>query len=438
MREKLLWIVDKKKNSCGDEGEYKENRDFVHSLGLKCDCVGWCNYDLESDNADKILDKIEKYKEENHCYLRGYYKRTYPLQDSEWYKLQLKNVTSDFEENEKEIRAYKIPKNIHCVDNGGRSSMSLVSEEFRKACIEEQFSGVRFQWMEDIGKYKSQQYFSTHISNKVPHFYSSNNLSVRSKEDKMKLYKFGGKLPRLLTMFYDLDVELPICIKKTDLPDTDFSYYKYDTSRYVEMGLLIRKRVADTLLQRRLISKSDLIMINIVEEVPVEYEKYTSEELKWISEEDIKDSVEEYNKFLKLPRQERNINEKIALKILRKQKKEENEYFNKCLPKRIQEKLVGTIYETMIPYYKICDGGTLSEEYTLLSYEESIIETEEFQEVAKLEEWLEPIEGVLIAKGADGDAVVLTVEKQVKRISHEDYSIIEMWDNIESFIFDAF
>ena len=42
--ESLLWILDKdcKISGLKDQDEkFKANIDFVHSLGLKCDCVGW-------------------------------------------------------------------------------------------------------------------------------------------------------------------------------------------------------------------------------------------------------------------------------------------------------------------------------------------------------------------------------------------------------------
>jgi hypothetical protein len=57
--------------------------------------------------------------------------------------------------------------------------------------------------------------------------------------------------------------------------------------------------------------------------------------------------------------------------------------------------------------------------------------------MVRYEEWLKPIEGVLIVKAADGDTIVLSEDKQVVRYSHENYEIIEIWDNVESFIYDA-
>ena len=49
--ETLDWILDKRGAKLGDEAAYKENIDFVHSLGLKCDCVGWSKLDLASPRA---------------------------------------------------------------------------------------------------------------------------------------------------------------------------------------------------------------------------------------------------------------------------------------------------------------------------------------------------------------------------------------------------
>ena len=45
--EELLWILDKPGTTLHNQDEaFQENIAFVHSLGLKCDCVGWCKMDL--------------------------------------------------------------------------------------------------------------------------------------------------------------------------------------------------------------------------------------------------------------------------------------------------------------------------------------------------------------------------------------------------------
>jgi hypothetical protein len=437
MKEKLSWIIDRDKNTWKDEEDYKENREFVHSLGLKSDYVGWSELDLGNVNADAILDKMEKYKDENSCLLRGYYERRIPLQDSKWYKLEPRYTQIEYEVNDDEIKAYMIPKNMHCIDHRNNSSLAIVSEELRNLCIEKKFSGIDFKWMKDVGKYKSRQYFNIHLTNNVPFFYSGNNYSVSDPNERMKLSHFGGKLPRLVNMFYRLNIDIPVCINEQDLPETDFSYFNYRTNSYVETGILIRKSVADILLQHRLITSSDLIAIKVLKEIPSEYEKFSNHPLLEIGQEDIQESFKLYRHFLQIPKQERKVTEKMALQLLRKQKKEDKEFFNKSLPKKNCENLMGTIYEIMVPFYKICDGSVLSDEYTLLSYSESVKGTMELQEMVMYEEWLKPIEGVLIAKGADGDWIVLNVDKRVTRYSHEDFDVIDMWDSAESFIYDA-
>lgn len=441
MEENLTWIIDRDWNICKDEEAYSRNRDFVHSLGLKCDYVGWCDYNLGDTNLDIILAKMKQYKENNSVEvqgLRGIYRRAFYLGESDWYILDLKWINASYQESDKEIVAYKIPKNCNYIYEYDDYTMATVSDEFRKACIEEQFSGIKFEWFRDVGKYKSEQYFKVYFSDKTPYFYSCNNLSINSANDRASLNKLGGSLPKLLSIFYKLEINIPIVIKRTDLPSTDFSYYKYHKPDYVEEGFLIRKRVAEALLQKRIISKSDLKMISLVTEVPEEYQEYASEELLKVSEEDIHNSQTCYEEFMKTPRSDRKISEKEVLKALRKQKKEEKEYFNKPLSRRYCEDLIGTIYEIMIPYYKICDGAAISNEYTLLAYKESVMQTKEFVELMKYEEGLEPIQGIAIAKCADGDVVILNEEKQVFRVSHEDWQIIESWDNVETFLFQAF
>lgn len=59
-KEELLWILDKDINNCKKEEEYKQNIDFVHSLGLKCDCVEWSKLDLSNPRTPEILDAINE------------------------------------------------------------------------------------------------------------------------------------------------------------------------------------------------------------------------------------------------------------------------------------------------------------------------------------------------------------------------------------------
>lgn len=156
MEERLSWIIDRDWNICKDEEVYRKNRDFVHSLGLKSDSVGWCDYDLESTDADNILSQMKEYKDKNNLEvrgLRGTYYRTYPFEESEWYKLELKYLTVDYSgEQIGEILAYKIPRNTYYIWENSPYTMATVSDEFRIACLEEKFTGIDFKWVRDSGK----------------------------------------------------------------------------------------------------------------------------------------------------------------------------------------------------------------------------------------------------------------------------------------------
>ena len=70
-KEHLTWILDKRVHRFNDEDKYQQNIDFVHSLGKKCDCVGWSELDMDEDDADEVLDKIEAFCKEQGWRARG-------------------------------------------------------------------------------------------------------------------------------------------------------------------------------------------------------------------------------------------------------------------------------------------------------------------------------------------------------------------------------
>ena len=75
--------------------------------------------------------------------------------------------------------------------------------------------------------------------------------------------------------------------------------------------------------------------------------------------------------------------------FLRKTKTERKEDFNKRLTKKVAASITDSIYSSILPYYLVSDGGLLSDEYTFLSYAESIKATVEFFEGLENEELLE-------------------------------------------------
>ena len=114
--EHLSWILDHPVYQ-GDE-KYQRNIDFCHSLGLKCDCVGWSELDLTRPDADEILDKIEAFCREEGWFARGGYGKWFELEDGdtpEWFELVClpddkseTGSTKTTDENGNEIRIYDI------------------------------------------------------------------------------------------------------------------------------------------------------------------------------------------------------------------------------------------------------------------------------------------------------------------------------------------
>ena len=59
--EVLNWILDPIDESRKDDARYQANIDFVHSLGLKCDCVGWSTLKLSDPRTEEILEAIHAF-----------------------------------------------------------------------------------------------------------------------------------------------------------------------------------------------------------------------------------------------------------------------------------------------------------------------------------------------------------------------------------------
>ena len=64
--ENVHWILDKPGTTIHNQDEkFRENIAFVHSLGKKCDCVGWSNLRQDDPQAEEILQKIAAFCKEN-------------------------------------------------------------------------------------------------------------------------------------------------------------------------------------------------------------------------------------------------------------------------------------------------------------------------------------------------------------------------------------
>jgi hypothetical protein len=483
IEEHLSWILDYKKDTysyeedvpdkCISKSEWvernwnkheetvKKNIEYVNSLGLKCDSVGWCSLDLNRPDIDSLLEQINSFVLKEGLYLRGNYGIRCLDFDSEWYLLE-----SDYLSNGEwnyvdvtdrngnplkidEVYAYKIPKFTQVL---WENKLPHVTEDIRNCCLNHGFSGVGFYWIRDIGRYDATQFFGLIIENIVPEFACDRYLSYCDSKDKgleindhsigsplyQKYIALGGTLPKLSQMFYDLRVNLPIQLPKNKMPETDFACTYFNRGGYSKHYALIKKHAAEVLLSEKAIRKEYLTPVILYDSEPEGYYIQTSETIPYPSEEVIKKLELDYDKLKNNPKPERKASEKDALNLFREIKRLRPEDFKKGLAKKKLVTLAATTYELLSSYYSISDGGFLSDEYNFLAYSESLKETQVYAvETEKEELHVDRYKGLIFAKCADGDTVMACNDGSVKRISHESMDVCESWDTVAQFFSEA-
>lgn len=444
-KETLTWILDKNEKIKGTS-EYQFNIDFVHSLGLKCDCVGWSELDLDDLNADKILSAISSFCKENGCSARGYYDRKYTDYKSDWYELipssfkddtvcgSDKYITDDGKTTDiLAIRAYRekraSPKWFY--------DSIFVPERFRDVCIRHSVDDVVFGWAKDKGRYDAEQYFELFGNEQIPRIAVDCMPEIIDRE---RIQLLGGYLPKLAEIFSKLRISLQNCYIESDMPDCNIANAYYPTS-FLHGGkneFLIHKNFAELLLKERAISESDLRPALVVKDFPAGYIINKTGMKIRPNEIGLKKSILAYEKLKSTERPSQNISEKEALKALRGSKRERKEDFKKALSKAIVPLVQKTKYTPILPYYLIANGGYLSDEYEFLSYDEAIQENDLFVSELSAEELLkDAIIGIVFAKCPDGDRVLLTDSGKVVRYSHEYPLETEEWISLAQFVVDA-
>ncbi len=446
--EDVHWILDKQGiTRQNKEEEYKENIAFVHSLGKKCDCVGWSSLKKDDPKAEEILRKITGFCKENGWTARGLYTRQYTDFDTDWYEIDSAffkdqtvgdyvNISTQDGDPIKlcTIKAYRelaaAPK--RCGYN------ICVPERFYKAYRENAMTGLDFCWIRDTGKYAAQQYFAAFGTQRIPFVAVAWDLK---NQDLRNLGPDGGWLPRLGEVFSKwIQLNLPYCYRKEDMPAGGI-VYGYIPRTFSCCGLyqiLIHKDVAQRLLQEKAIPAGALKPVPVLDRIPSGYTLLETSDCPRPARTYMEQSLLDCDALKRKERPLWQISEKEALKILRKAKTDRKEDFGKKLSKKNAEVLAETKYVPMLPYYSVADGGYLSDEYCLLSVEKSQAETEAFYKLLEKEELLEvKPDGIVICTCANGDWVLLTQAGAVVRFSHEAPEITEQWPSLAQFVVDA-
>lgn len=443
--EKLDWILDKKGKHLNSDEEYKQNIDFVHSLGLKCDCVGWSKLDFNDPNVDELLDKIKTFCKTKGWSSRCCYTRNFTDVKSDWFELKhvgfKDNTTADLIETTAEdgskISFWSIRAYHETSTNPKRFGGDFyVSERFRNACIKNQIKGIDFCWVPDKGKYESAQYFIPYIQQKIPRIFCCKQLK---KTDFIKISLLGGNLPKIAKQFDELQFTFfQDCFLAEDMPESGIAYAYNEEGNFSH--ILIHKDTAELLIQQKALSPDSLTPAPIFDKKPGGYSAIVTQNMPRPKQEFIDEMLLGYEKLKSTPRPVRQVSEKEALKALRKAKSNRKEDFGKRMPKQQNEALADTEYSALAPYYLVANGGYLSDEgeYEFLSYDAAIEANNEFKENLAKEELLEQKpDGVVFANCADGDVVLYLKDGSVIRFSHEEPEAICQWKSLAQFFFDA-
>ncbi len=459
--ETLDWILDKNGAKLGDEAAYQENIDFVHSLGLKCDCVGWSKLDLSSPRTEEILTAIERFCRENGWSARGMYTRTC-AGESDWYEIRFAQAKEDFskyndfrevpDENggTVEIRTVKAFHEPNPAPRWCTLDDRLVPERFRAVCLQEGWTDVAFCWAQDKGKYAAPQYFHLYPRQAVAHStdsasfgYSAEHPCPSDAQTLQRMQALGGSLPRLTKLFCDLMVFLPCCYLASELPKDGFSsaYEPPDERRRVgRQRILVHRDRAEVLLREKALQPAALMPVPVLDAFPPGYVP-EERKLQPVPAQSVREELlQAYEALKAADRPVRMVTEKEAVKLLRAAKKARKEDFAKALLKAKAETLVATPWEPLVPYYLVAGGGWLDAEYEyeLLAPDRAAAETEAFCVAMLAEELLtDKPDGVVIAACADGDKVLLLRDGAVIRFSHEAPEETNRWPSLAQFIADA-
>lgn len=449
--EELHWILDKVGKPLNGDDEYRQNIEFVHSLGLKCDCVGWSTLKLSDPGADEILDAIEKFCKENSWTARGLYFRKYIDVESDWYELVPTDIRDSTDAGNVETvsnngRKLKLPvlRAFHELQPGPKfacwDSGILVPERFRNTCIKHGIEDIDFCWVQDKGKYAAEQYFLLYSNRMIRHILSHKGIE---KDGAARITAAGGYLPRIVSIFHTMQqINLQTCYPASDMPASGIAYAYYAGPDAIVGGhtILIHKDVAQILLREKALPSNALRPVPVVEEIPGGYILQETREKDRPTAEYIVHMLKEYEKLKSTSRPIHMISDKDAMKLLRNEKKERKNDFQKALPKSCDVGVADKRFLPLEPYYRITNGGYLSDEceYQLLPFEQAVEHTHSFVEWMALEELTQNTpNGVVFAKCSDGDLVLLCADGSVVRFSHEMPESIDNWPSLSQFFLDA-
>lgn len=427
-KEKISWKID----GIDKKDNYDNAINFVHSFKLKCDCVGWCNMNLTDKSDFKLLEQICESAKQKKGTTRCCYEKEESFYESDWYILKA-TKTCEYVYNEG-VKVYKLTQN----DNiAFADDIMIANERFVKFCIENGFTGVNFAYVRDVSRYKSNTYYAilptenikaaTDVGNKFSGKYKHHSDEYRLIDS------FGGNLSRVSKCFDQMQfIDYPLMLPNDIDIQTDFCYIAYKD--VVAWEILIKKTVADLLLDSKLISKHNLVPVRYCDATahkklltPCRKKEFLPQSLTeaWSKNREIYESK---IKPSYVP------NEKDAINLLKNAKKERKEDFSKPLSKKISETIDAEL-SVLTSVFKVSDGCYINDEMYLLPFVDIKPTTQEFFKNIANEE-LNLNGSFVIGNIINGDNILLNKNQTVMVLDHEDIFQSITYDTFWEFLFD--
>lgn len=440
--ETLIWRLDSSAHGAKFEADLEKGADFVRSLGLESEGIGWCEVDLSTPKCDEMLDQIGRFCKQTGMKAKGHYTRKYCAADSEWYRLKFDvfraHETSDTFETVKDARGKDLQLEkvrAYTLTGGFKESQSqhCVPASFVDACAANGFNDLRFCWLRDVGRYAGTQYFAVLPEERAERvmgsfgyqWKSSSPALMRLKPMYKTMVKLGGKLPKLAEIFGELDICLPNSYQRDDMPYTNFAYAYVPQSGLPKNDLLIDRQAAEKLIACGALHEDQLEPVCVCDAPISGYTVKKTAEKPFPTDAVLAERMDEYKSYISKEHPPRTISEKEAVKLFKITKTERPEDFEKPLPKKRRDELTDTEFAPLIPYYSVCGSGYLSDEFRLLDISEAKDETARLNELG--------IDGTAIVECGDTDMVLLTQNGKVVQIEHDEPEIINSWDSLAAF-----
>lgn len=440
--ETLIWRLDSSAHGAKFEADLEKGADFVRSLGLESEGIGWCEVDLSTPKCDEMLDQIGRFCKQTGMKAKGHYTRKYCAADSEWYRLKFDvfraHETSDTFETVKDARGKDMQLEkvrAYTLTGGFKESQSqhCVPASFVDACAANGFNDLRFCWLRDVGRYAGTQYFAVLPEERAERvmgsfgyqWKSSSPALMRLKPMYKTMVKLGGKLPKLAEIFGELDICLPNSYQRDDMPYTNFAYAYVPQSGLPKNDLLIDRQAAEKLIACGALHEDQLEPVCVCDAPISGYTVKKTAEKPFPTDAVLAERMDEYKSYISKEHPPRTISEKEAVKLFKITKTERPEDFEKPLPKKRRDELTDTEFAPLIPYYSVCGSGYLSDEFRLLDISEAKDETARLNELG--------IDGTAIVECGDTDMVLLTQNGKVVQIERDEPEIINSWDSLAAF-----